>query len=373
MRSTRPRPLVAVAATTMLATGAVLGLPATASAHPSSPPEPEVVSDALAAPFNLEVDRHRVLVADGGLSSVSKVNRDGSLTTIVADVVGASGVATSRGRLAYTSTTTNEETFENTASSLTITGWGRTFVADTLAYEKKKNPDQVNSYGIDNPTQCQIDAFAAHASEGFPPASYTGLVDSHAYSVTSYGHGWVVADAGGNDLLFVDSQGRIRRNIVMPPQPSVITAEAAQAFGLDDCVVGATYKWEPVPTDVEVGKNGQLFVTTLPGGPEDDSLGARGAVYRVNPWTGKATRVASGFLGATNLALGDRGDIYVAELFAGKVSVVKGRSVSTYVELPGVVAVESGRDGSLWAATLGNEDPPAPGTVVKLRGASHHH
>jgi hypothetical protein len=351
----------------------VLGLPATASAHPSSPPDPVVVSSALAAPFNLEVDRHKVLVADGGLNSVAKVNRDGSLTTIVPDVVGASGVATSWGRLAYTSTTTNEATFENTASSLTIKGWRGTQVADTLAYEKKHNPDQVNSYGIDNPSQCQIDAFAAHAEEGFPPASYTGLVDSHAYSVTSYGAGWVVADAGGNDLLFVDSRGRIRRSIVLPGQPTVITADAAESFGLDDCVVGATYKWEPVPTDVEVGRDGQLYVTTLPGGPEDESLGARGAVWRVNPWTGKIKQLANGFLGATNLALGDRGEIYVAELFGGKVSVVRGRSVSTYAELPGVVAVESGRDGSLWAATLGNEDPPAPGTVVKLRGARHHH
>ncbi len=372
MRRVRPF-LTAGAAGTALATAAVLGLPATASAHPSSPPDPEVVSSALAAPFNLEVDRHKVLVADGGLNSVSKVNRDGSLTTIVADVVGASGVATSWGRLAYTSTTSNPETFENTASSLTIKGWGGTKVVDTLAYEQKKNPDQVNSYGIDNPTQCQIDAFAAHADEGFPPASYTGMVDSHAYSVTSFDGGWVVADAGGNDLLLVDRHGKIRKAIVMPRQPSVITQAAADAFGLDDCVVGATYSWEPVPTDVEVGRDGHLYVTTLPGGPEDDSLGARGGLYRVNPWNGHAKRIASGFLGATNLALGDRGEIYVAELFGGRISVVRGGAVKTYVELPGAVAVESGRDGSLWGATLGNEDPPAPGTVVKLRDGRHHH
>jgi hypothetical protein len=365
----RTRPLVAVAATTTLAAGAALGLSATASAHPSSHPDPVVVSDQLAAPFNLEVDRHKVLVADGGLGSVSKVNRDGSLTTIVADVEGASGVATSWGRLAYTSTTSNPETFENTASSLTIKGWGRTRVADTLAYEQKRNPDQVISYGIDNPTECQTETLE---SIGFP-VSYTGAIDSHAYSVTSWGSGWVVADAGGNDLLFVDSRGKIRRNIVLPAQPAVLTQEAADMFGLDDCVVGVEYGFESVPTDVEVGRNGMLYVTTLPGGPEDESLGARGAVYRVNPWTGKAKKVADGFLGATNLALGDRGEIYVAELFGGKISVVKGRSVSTYVELPFAVAVESGRDGSLWAATLGNEDPPAPGTVVKLRGGKHHH
>ena len=30
------------------------------------------------------------------------------------------------------------------------------------------------------------------------------------------------------------------------------------------------------------------------------------------------------------------------------------------------LAVETDRSGALWAATLGNEDPPAPGTLVKI-------
>ena len=37
-----------------------------------------------------------------------------------------------------------------------------------------------------------------------------------------------------------------------------------------------------------------------------------------------------------------------------------------YVNLPKVVAVETDRSGALWAATLGNENPPAPGTLVKI-------
>jgi len=37
-----------------------------------------------------------------------------------------------------------------------------------------------------------------------------------------------------------------------------------------------------------------------------------------------------------------------------------------YLSLPGVVAVETDRSGALWAATLGNEDPPVPGTLVKI-------
>jgi hypothetical protein len=91
------------------------------------------------------------------------------------------------------------------------------------------------------------------------------------------GDAWVVGDAGGNDLLKVDKHGRITVLSVLPRQPSVITAEAAAGLGLPDCVVGATYNFEAVPTDVEVAADGKLIVSLLPGGPEDPSLGVRAA------------------------------------------------------------------------------------------------
>jgi hypothetical protein len=224
------------------------------------------------------------------------------------------------------------------------------------------NPDQINHYGVDNPSQCVIDAFTA---AGFP-FDYQGQVDSHGYSVTSFGHEWVVADASANALLKVDNRGHVRTLAVLPPQPTEITAEMAEALGLPSCVAGVTYSFEPVPTDVEVGKDGFLYVTTLPGGPESPVLGARGKVWRVNPYTGAAKVIATGFLGATNLAIGKHGQIYVAELFAGQISVVRNGHPQPYLALPGVVAVETSRSGALWAATLGNEDPPARGTIVKI-------
>ena len=197
-------------------------------------------------------------------------------------------------------------------------------------------------------------------------ARYKGIVDSHAYSVARYKKKWVVADAGGNDLLWVTNRGKISTLAVLPSQPLKITKEIAKTLELPDCVIGVTYKYEAVPTDVEVGRDGYLYVTTLPGGPEDPSLGARGKVYRVNPHNGHIKLVASGFSGATNLALGKHGKIFVAELFGGQISVVKHGKAHKYLSLPGVVAVETDRSGALWAATLGNEDPPAPGTLVKI-------
>jgi sugar lactone lactonase YvrE len=81
-----------------------------------------------------------------------------------------------------------------------------------------------------------------------------------------------------------------------------------------------------VPTDVEVHK-GMLYVSTLPGGPEDPSLGARGSVYRINPRNGDWARIGRGFLGATDVAVAPSGQVYVAELFGNKVSTIKnGRS-----------------------------------------------
>ena len=60
---------------------------------------------------------------------------------------------------------TNEATFENTASGLNIWGpRGKRVHADTLAYEKANNPDKINHYGVDNPSQCVIDALTAAGS-----------------------------------------------------------------------------------------------------------------------------------------------------------------------------------------------------------------
>ena len=123
-----------------------------------------------------------------------------------------------------------------------------------------------------------------------------------------------------------------------------------------------TYAFEAVPTDVEVGKDGWLYVSTLPGGPEDPSLGARGRVYRVDPRTGKNQLIARGFAGATNLALGKRGEIYVTELFAGRISVIKHGEVKPYVTLPGALSVETDRKGNLWAGT----GITGPSSIVKI-------
>jgi len=181
----------------------------------------------------------------------------------------------------------------------------------------------------------------------------------------------LVADAAGNDILRVRADGTISTVAVLPPQPTVVTADAADGLGLPDCAIGLTYNFEAVPTDVEVGRDGQLYVSLLPGGPEDPNLGARGSVYAVNPQTGATHQIATGFAGATNLALGPDGTIYVAELFADEIAVVQGGSTVDTIPLPQPAAVEYDR-GLLYARRTcsateqSSRSRPDPGVTKQL-------
>ena len=194
---------------------ATLTLVAPAPASAAAAPKVTVVSSAVITPFNLDVSTGKVLVADSAAGAVVKVGRDGSVTT-VAETDGPEGVAVSRdGRyLAHTTLVGGPEGI--TASGLVIIGpKGKRVTADTLAYERANNPDQKLTYGVDNPDACVTEALE---SLDFP-VKYTGGIDSHAYSVAAYGKKFVVADAGGNDLLMVDRKGTISTIGVLPRHP----------------------------------------------------------------------------------------------------------------------------------------------------------
>ena len=91
-------------------------------------------------------------------------------------------------------------------------------------------------------------------------------MDSHPYGITVSGHTLYVADAGANSVVSVDIEtGRTKTVAVLPPRPFTITAEAAAASHLPACVVGRTYDFEPVPTDVAVGPDGWLYVYVVAG------------------------------------------------------------------------------------------------------------
>jgi len=132
----------------------------------------------------------------------------------------------------------------------------------------------------------------------------------------------------------------------MRKSPMVIVAVLACSLVLAAGLAGAATVSAPIAD----GFAGPLYVSLLPGGPEDPSLGARGAVYRVDPQTGVGQKLAGGFAGATNLAVGGDGTIYVSELFADEIAVVRGGTTVDTIPLSQPGAVEYA-DGVLYAST----------------------
>ncbi|MEP6697129.1 MAG: ScyD/ScyE family protein [Pseudonocardiales bacterium] len=320
--------LVALVAVVLLALGAAPASAATLSAP---------LATGLAGPLQFAVASNgSIYVGENFAGRLTKIDKRGGTSTVTTVAQGAevAGVdARGAGTLVYTTTTGVSEDTTATASGLArALPNGRTSqLADLFAYEQTYNPDSINHYGFSN-----LDpACAATLPPGIPTDPYAGLLDTHPYAVAIVPGGWVVADAAGNDLLKVTANGRISTLAVLPAQPAVaITADNFGAFGLPACAVGATYTAEPVPTDVEVGPDGQLYVSTLSGEP------APGSVYRVDPHSGATSLIATGFAGATNLAVAPDGTIYVAELFGGQISKVVGTGSVPVIQLPNPAGLE---------------------------------
>ncbi len=314
---------------------------------PHSGSEPVVsapIAQGLAGPLQFEVsDSGKILVGQSFAGTVTKIDPDGTRTDLFGGVSVDGVSAGAFGTVIYTNSNPDEGFAElkvRTPSGATKT------IADIHAYEASHNPDQHQSYGLQGLTpEC---AAQLPPDAGLLP--YQGLVDSHPYAVTPVWGGWLVADAGANAIFDVSWWGKVRTVAVLPPQaPVTITAEAAAANQLPACIAGSQYVTEPVPTDVEVGRDG-IYVSTLPGGPEDPSFGARGSVYKISPWNGSVQQIATGFAGATNLAISPWGQIYVSELFGNQVSKIVNGHPEPVVSVPSPSGLEWSR-GKLYVAT----------------------
>jgi hypothetical protein len=319
------------------------------------------LAQGLVGPLQIEVDGEAVYVAQSFAGVLTEVTGSGS-TDVATPGGEVAGVVVAGEDVLYISG--DGQVPANKINRL-LDG-ETTELADTLAYEQANNPDGDLTYGFEPalPEACA----AQWPVELAGPPSYPGIVDSHAYALADGGEEVYIADAGANAIFALGRDGELRTVAVLPPQPAVISAGAAAANGMPDCAVGRTFNFESVPTDVEIGDDGNLYVTTLPGGPEDPSLGARGSLYRVDPHSGRAQQVATGFLGATNLAIAPTGDIYVSELFGGRVSKVVGGTPETLLELPAPAGLEFA-DGVLYVSydVFPPEDAPPNGIVATIR------
>ncbi|TLM84930.1 ScyD/ScyE family protein [Pseudarthrobacter sp. NamE2] len=330
-------------------------------------PDYEVMATGLLSPLHLAVDKDEsVLVSQAFAGILTHVEDDGDLDDVYTTPNEGWSVA---GVDIHDSTAYFLESFgagqgpdglRGYLKALDSDGEART-IADLADYERKFNPDAGQHYGFEADTGQQCLAEAASRPDA-PPAQYTGTLDSNPYAVAVREDTAYVADAGMNAVLKVDLEsGSISTVAVLPPRPLTITHKIAQSLGVPSCA-GFTYGFEPVPTDVEIGPDGWLYVSSLPGGPEDPSLGPRGAIFKVNPWTGATVLWQNAIVSPTGLAVSDEGDVYVASLFGGEIlkfTYQGERSHFLKVNLPAAVEF---RDGDVFATIDALPPQPDPAT-----------
>lgn len=314
-------------------------------------------------PLQFSVSGHRVAVADSGASALFLVGHAkpiayGPPVTKNPEASGdLAGVDIEHGAIGYTTTSA-----DHSDTRFTVLRHGRKVLQVSLSkYEQHHNPDGKVTYGVTKPWAVSKDCKATLAAQHVP-LQYQGGIDSHPYAVAGLGDGsWLVADAGGNDILRVSERGHVSTVAVLPAQPVKITAALADELQAPACV-GVTYRFEAVPTDVEVA-NGHVYATTLPGGS-----GGLGSVYSIG-WNGRTHRIATGFAAATNLAVSPSGCIYVVQLGQGVYTPSK-HGPELVAALPNAAAVEWA-NGHLYAstapvaATQGADT--SPGHVVVLK------
>lgn len=170
-----------------------------------------------------------------------------------------------------------------------------------------------------------------------------GPVDSNPYGVLAEAGRTFVVDAGGNSLLEVSASGAVSVIATFPSTPAPPPFNQSEA----------------VPTKVERGPDGALYVSTLSGVP---FLAGAAAIYRVIP--GQAPQLyAGGFKMITDFTFGPDGSMYVlqfatAPLFLGGPGALihiapDGTRSTITTELFQPTGVTVGKDGSVYVSNKG--------------------
>ena len=289
---------------------------ATALAMPAATAAP--LAEGLVTPLQIDVSGDSVYVTQAFAGIVTRIDADGSRHDLVQEQGAVPAVAAARNGSAVYTFAGGDENGPISQLKRVMRNGDTTVVADLWEHERTMNPDRRKIYGF----QGLGDECAAQVPQelggGHP---YKGILESNPYALADApGGGWYVADAAANAVLKVMPGGDVSTVYVSRPQPITITADAAASLGLPDCTVGQEYRFESVPTDVEVSpRNDRLFISLLPGGPEGPELGARGKVVRYNPETGGDKTILRKLAGGTNLALAPHRRIFATELFGGRI------------------------------------------------------
>ncbi len=319
----RHKPIVVAVASAATAIALVSAPPATASSSSSS--TPKVIASGFAGPLHVAFGPgHSLYVADAFAGSIVKVDLKKHTSTTVASGLGFSpGVdVAGHGRVLATSTLGTPGTLPTPPTRLVRVNRNGTVTikADMLAYEYANNPDGQSQ---------DVDAV------------------SNPYSVLAVGGRTYVADAAANAIIRVNANGSMSTVVAFP---NITTGACAGAVNNDPAHPGC----DPVPTDVELGRDGYLYVSGL--GAE-----VEGHIYKVNPRNGHIVRTWGGLPPLTGIAVDDHGTIYAASLFTDQVFRFRGSHVTTAtvpspsdVELGhGMLVVASAFTGNIYSVPKG--------------------
>jgi len=280
----------AFAVTTITAVAVTTAASPALAGGPDGTPDVKVVTRGLDGPRELQfIDRHRLVVAESDSGEVTQVKlKMGGKRTMVSGLVSPQGVDDVHGKLFIAT----GEAFgpppppgSAPTSLLKVRRWGGTprVAEDLLQYELDFNPDQQVQFG---PTGEPVDTL------------------SNPYYVLGGRHSVLVADAGANAILKYDRHtGRTTTLAALP----VVTGGVCDTWPNNPGTVGC----DPVPTGI-ARHDGHLYVSTLGA----DAPGA-GRVLKLDEKTGELLGSLDGFTGATGVAVGDDGSVYVSELFHG--------------------------------------------------------
>jgi hypothetical protein len=331
------------------------------------------LASGLNAPFGISVDRFgRLYVAEAGIGDdanpaagqVSRFTR-GVKTVLASDAPFVTDVdAGFFGDFTYTAGSTGDVVTKSARGTSTV---------NLAAFEAAHNPDQINTYG----PKIDLAALAGSACWSTVPegvkevaSTYTGQVDSDVFRTITLPDGSrAVADAAGNDILRIKPNGAVSVLAVLPPNLVHVTKEDVSGpltdsgEGFPQCVLdvipaaGFDYAFEPVPTGMAIGPDGQLYVGFLPGG----EIPGAAKVVRINLWTHRIEDFVGGFSTITDIAFGHNGTLYLTELFSNDVVQVPTRrtwggglvagtpSVLASVPLPNGLAI--GPWGTIYVST----------------------
>jgi hypothetical protein len=385
MRGTRTSIAAAVLAVTLTSTAGT----ATATSSPATSGnggrsvtagDSTTLATGLLGPLRVAVGRgDTAYVSQNVAGTLTRVDRNGGITTLLDEPgLEIGGVSTRHGQVYFTESSGGpmDPTAPFIATASVLEDGETRVLADLAALETEYNYDAGNSYGLQGlSATCEAEltrTFPAELLSVLLP--HGGDVYSHPYAtaVSDSGRFVYVADAGANAVFTVDTRRGSVDATVLDPVPTPVTAELLQYLEeeqetvLPDCVLGTTFNAEPVPTDIESGPGGLLYLTSLPGVPEAPGSGS---VRSFDPRSGDVDLVVAGLDTPTGLAFDRRGNLFIAELFANRILVVPAGTSEAVPFLEAVLPADVEVDGKYLYSTR-NALPGGPepaGTLERTR------